>query len=170
MAPAPKSSPDWRAAYSTLNSTAFRRRISVGGHIHGRSSTPRPHCLFGQTYLGTRCHGLSGGCRGMPRRGTPARGEARLCRVSCANSKRFRTKSSCKTHSVTSLYHAGVRNMEQAVPRYHVCFTVTAAALARSTYKTSDGASKRTQKYYNPSLFTTPVGPSPRARHCMVNT
>ena len=71
----------------------------------------------------------------------------RLCRVWCANSKRFGTKSSCRnTHSVTSLYHAGARNMEQAVPRYYVCFTVTAAALAGSTYQASNGASKRTQK------------------------
>ena len=70
----------------------------------------------------------------MPRRRTPARGEARLCRVSCANTKRFGTNSSCRnTHSVTSLHHAGVWNMEQAVPRYHVCFTVTAAALAGTT-------------------------------------
>ena len=72
-----------------------------------------------------------------------------VCRVSCSNTKRFGTNSSCRnTHSVTSLHHAGVWNMEQAVnlPRYHVCFTVTATALAGSTYQTSDGASKRTQK------------------------
>ena len=86
----------------------------------------------------------------MPRRGTPARGGARLCQVSCANTKRFKTKSSCRnTHSVTSLYHAGVCNTEQAVPRHHVCFTMTAAALAGSTYQISNGASKRTQKYAN---------------------
>ena len=47
---------------------------------------------------------------------------------------------------LTSLRRAGAWNMEQAVPRYHVCFTVTAAALAGSTYQTSDGASKRRQK------------------------
>ena len=123
----------------------------IGGWTHGRFSTPRPHCPFEQTYLGTRCNGRSGGCRGMPRRGMPAQGGARLCRVSCVNSKRFGTKSSCRNaHSVAGLYHAGVRNMEQAVPRYHVCFTVTTAALARSTYQTRDGASKRTQKEANP--------------------
>ena len=84
--------------------------------------------------------------RGMPRRRTPARGEARLCRVSCANTKRFGTNSSCRnTHSVTSLHYADVWSMEQAVPRYHVWLTVTAAALTGSTYQTSDGASKRTQ-------------------------
>ena len=53
--------------------------------------------------------------------------------------------SPCRnTHSVTSLHHADVWNMEQAVPRYHACFTVTAAALTESTYQTSDGAPKRT--------------------------
>ena len=57
--------------------------------------------------------------------------------------------------------------MEQAVPRYHACFTVTAAALAGSTYQTSDGAFKRTQKCADLNLMYTPAGPSPRARHCM---
>ena len=82
-------------------------------------------------------------CPGMGRR----RGGSAFVPGSCANTKRFETKSSCRnTHSVTIEYHAGVWNMEQAVPRYHVCFTVTASALAGSTYQTSDGASKRTQK------------------------
>ena len=70
------------------------------------------------------------------RRGTPARGGARLCRVSCASTKRFGMKSSCRNaHSVTSLYRAGVWNMEQTAPRYHVCFTVTAAALRGALIK-----------------------------------
>ena len=74
-------------------------------------------------------------------------GGARFCRVSCANWKRFGTKSSCRnTHSVASLYNAGVRNTEQAVPMYHVYGTVIAAAYAGSTYLTGDGACKRTQK------------------------
>ena len=125
---------------------------NIGGGTHGRFSTPRPYCLFGQTYLGTRCNGRSDGGRGMPQRRTPARGGARLRRGSCANKKRFGTNSSCSnTHSVTSLHHADVWNMEQAVPRYHVCFTVTTAAPAGSTYQTSDGASKQTQTSANPN-------------------
>ena len=110
--------------------------MNICGWTRGRFSTPRPHCLFGQTCLGTRCNGPSDGCRGMPGRGTPARGGARLCRFSRAYTKRFGTKSSCRnTHSVTSLDHAGVYYKKQAVRRYHVCFTVTAAALAGSTHQ-----------------------------------
>ena len=83
-------------------------------------------------------------CPGVGRR---RGGGARLCRVSCANTKGFGANSSCRnTYSVTSLHHAGVWDIKQAVPRYHVCFTLVATALAGSTYQTSDGASKRTQK------------------------
>ena len=48
MAPAPRSSPGLRAAYSILDSTAFRRRTRVSGHRD--DSLPLAHIAG----LGTR--------------------------------------------------------------------------------------------------------------------
>ena len=146
MAPAPKSSPDWRAAYCTLNSTAFadeHRWVDTWAILNPSSTLP--------VWAGVFRDPMQWPLRRWPWH-APAwdavAGGTRLCRVSCANTKRFGTNSSCRNaHFVTRLHHAGVWNMEQAVPRYHVCFTVTAAALAGSTYQTSDGASKRTQTW-----------------------
>ena len=77
MAPAPKSSPDWRGAYSTLNSTAFRGRASVGGNMG--DSQPLAHIAC----LGRRIRGPDAmaaptvvvACPGVGRR----RGGKRVC-------------------------------------------------------------------------------------------
>ena len=82
-----RNTEDTRRLPSASSQAARFHSISptnAGGWTHRRLSTPRPLFLFGQTYLGTRCNGRSGGCRSIPLHGTPARVGARLCRVSCA--------------------------------------------------------------------------------------
>ena len=69
-------------------------------------------------------------------------------------------------HSETSLYHAGVWNMEQAVPRYHVCFTVAAAALAGTlTKRVTVLLSERKSRIF---LVDLPHLPVPRLVHATV--
>ena len=51
MVTARKSPANWRAAYSTLNSTAFRRQTSAGGHMS--DSPPLAHIAgFGRRIYG----------------------------------------------------------------------------------------------------------------------